>query len=695
MTFRARFLTLFSLVVLAGTGVLALGATRLAREQFARFDRERSDTLTAQFQLELARRGEEVSYAMQSLADAEGTLRMALDLSRTQADASIYANDARGLATSRQLDFLDVVAADGTLITSAQWTARSGYKNDWVATEQDWNQRGAFLQRVELPDGVDLGLLAVRVISVGQKNLYLIGGRRFDRAFLGSLAISAGTRALLYRYLEAGFVPEALAGADGPVNQPERFAPLIESAESRQGPSQQTIQWTADPASAEAFVALPLTGRQNERLGVVLVGSTQRQLVALMNSIRLAALFAAAFGILGGVFLSSWAAARVTKPVEKLTAAVRQVTAGNWATHIDIKAGSGAGDEAGQLARAFNQMTQRLSDERSRLVQTERVAAWRDVAQRLTQEVKQSLFPLEVTLGSLMRAREESSPRFGEILPESLAALRFELDQMKAAVMRFSEFSKMPQPRLKPMDVNELLRAVLTEFEPQFRVVGRPPITPELYLAQHLAKIQADADQLRKALENLFLHSIETMPAGGGLSVRTAQVQGVVRIEVSGAGTGSTAEQGSRPFSTFRSGQAPGAGLGLPTTQAIVSDHGGRFFAESVPGVGTTFRLEFAAYSDAIPPRPAAPPDVPRRARRREMPEIPQVEAEATAPVASPATTTLTSITTLTTTTAPVTALTTTAEPTTMTAPETTTTLTTTTTPEPEPALPEPSLKSD
>src|SRR5579862_4286751 len=132
MTFRAKFLTLFSLAVLAVTGVLAWGAAGLAREEFERFASERNAALSAQFQLELARRAEEVSFAMQGLADAEGTLRMALDLSRAQADASVYANDARGLATSRQLDFLDVVAGDGTLITSARWTARSGYKNDWV-----------------------------------------------------------------------------------------------------------------------------------------------------------------------------------------------------------------------------------------------------------------------------------------------------------------------------------------------------------------------------------------------------------------------------------------------------------------------------------------------------------------------------------------------------------------------------------
>src|SRR5579862_7181935 len=125
MTFRAKFLTLFSLAVLAVTAVLAWGASSLARQEFERFASERNDALSAQFQFELARRAEEVSYAMQGLADAEGTLRMAIELSRPQADPSIYASDARGLAAAHQLDFLDLVGADGALISSAQWPARS------------------------------------------------------------------------------------------------------------------------------------------------------------------------------------------------------------------------------------------------------------------------------------------------------------------------------------------------------------------------------------------------------------------------------------------------------------------------------------------------------------------------------------------------------------------------------------------
>ncbi len=636
MTFRARFFILFSLTVVVGAGALTWGATRLARREFEQFDRERSDTLAAQFQRELDQRRSEVNFAMQGLADAEGTLRMALDLSRAQGDPSVYANDARGLAAAHQLDFLDLVADDGTLISSAQWPSRSGYKNDWVATEQDWNQRGAFLQRVELPDGVDLGVLAVRVVSGGAKTLYLIGGRRLDRGFFDVIALPAGTSALLYRNIEAqaAFAPDALAAANGSVDQPERFATLIESAEKRQGPQRQTLQWTGDPASAESFVAFALAGRQNEPLAVVLLGSTQREIVALVNSIRLEGLLVAALGILCGVFLSSWVSARVAGPLERLAAGMREVTTGNWGARVNVR----ARDQAGQLARAFNDMTKHLSDERLRLVQTERVAAWREMAQRMTREVKQSLFPMEVSVGTLTRARENSSERFSDVFFESMATLRSELDQLKVAVTRFGEFAKMPPPRLKPVDVNELVRAALKAFEPQFRAVGRPPITPELYLENGVSKIQADEDLLRKALENLLAHSIDAMPTGGLLTIRTGQANGFVRIEVSGSGAGAVQLESARPRPFGASRMRPaaaGLGMGLPTTQAIVSDLGGRFFAEAVAGVGATFRLEFPAAAAVAPPA-IAHTERRRPETKRAMPEIPPVEVEAIAYPAEP-----------------------------------------------------------
>lgn len=281
MTLRGKLVFLFALTVAASTGVFAWSVTRSLHREFESSNRQRSDALARQFQHELRQAGDEVTNRVQGIADAESTLRMALDLNRPQADTSLYANDARGLATAHQLDFLELFTDDGTLISSVQSPDRVGAKSDWLTSQADWNRQGAFLRPVEQPDGVELGLEGVRTVRVGEKNLYIVGGQRVDREFLRGLALPPGMRALLYRNTETSFVPAALASADGPVADADRFAPLIDATRKQAGPVEQTIAWTADPASAETFATLPLNGRDGDLLGVLLLGSTQPDLMTL------------------------------------------------------------------------------------------------------------------------------------------------------------------------------------------------------------------------------------------------------------------------------------------------------------------------------------------------------------------------------------------------------------------------------
>src|SRR5262245_948656 len=98
MSLRIKIFLLPALAIAATAALVAFGAEEYARRQAQQAEQQRTQTLVAQFQRELAQRGDEVVRAVQSVADAEATLRMALDLTRPQADPSIYANDAHGLA---------------------------------------------------------------------------------------------------------------------------------------------------------------------------------------------------------------------------------------------------------------------------------------------------------------------------------------------------------------------------------------------------------------------------------------------------------------------------------------------------------------------------------------------------------------------------------------------------------------------
>lgn len=589
MSFRTKLMAFFVLTIVAAVTMVAWGVSVYTRAAFEEFDRQRTAALVAQFHREYAQRGEEIAHRIQGVADAEATLRMAMDLNRPQADASQYYNDAHGIAQSQQFDFMDIVADDGTLISSAEWPARFGYKIDWVSGEPDWNSKGAFLSRVEMPDSVDLGLLAVRSVRVGEKRLFLIGGQRLDQNFLASLVLPEGMRALLYRNLEQNFTPSELTDPRGAVSQPELFSSMIAEAQKNQRETLKTITSGTSPNTiSENFDAIPLAGRSGDLLGVLLVGSSRENLISMLNFIRILALMVGGGVIILGMVLGWWISARVTRPIEELAAGARDVAAGHWRAHVQVH----SRDEVGQLATAFNEMTRQLSEQREQLVQTERVAAWRELARRLAHELKNPLFPLQLTVENLQRAREQTSEQFDEVFFESTATLRAELENLKTIVSRFSDFAKMPTPEFEPVDLNDLVRSAIKLFEPQLAPVGRPPITPELYLDDKLPRPQADPILLRRAFENLILNSLDAMPAGGTLTIRTAHRDGAVRLEVTDTGEGLSPEECARLFTPYYTTKRHGTGLGLAIVQSVVSDHSGRIEVESAPGAGATFRIE-------------------------------------------------------------------------------------------------------
>jgi signal transduction histidine kinase len=432
---------------------------------------------------------------------------------------------------------------------------------------------------------------------VGEKKMYLIGGRKLDSDFLQALVIPAGMRVMLYRNLEAAFVPEALLDSEGAAAQPERFASLIGSMQKQGREGEYEIPGSGGD---QKFVALRLTGRSNEMLAVVLVGSAQDAVVKTSAYIRNAGLVIGAAGVLLALIFSWSLAASVSRPLERLEKAARELAAGDWKAKATVGA---ARNEAGRAVSAFNEMTAQLSAKRQGLLQAERVAAWRELARNFAVELKVPLFSLQLTLENLERAREKTPEKFEGIFVETMRMAHAEMDNLKEIVAHFSDFAKMRQPRMQAVNVNEVVRAAVKSFETAFHARGRPPVKPELVLDEDAEKIWADPELLYKGFENVIANSLNAMPMGGTLTVHTTQQNGMVRVEISDSGSGQDAEPTEAAIRY--AAKLEGAGLGLATIQTVVSDHGGRMSVEAIPGAGTAFRMEFP-----IAPTSVKAPDV-------------------------------------------------------------------------------------
>jgi HAMP domain-containing protein len=338
---------------------------------------------------------------------------------------------AQGEASGASLDFLDVVQPDLTIISSAHWPARFGYKNDWQIAPDDWRSADVFLARIPTPDGSAVGLIAVRSVSGGKA--LVAGGRRLTPELLKSLGIAPGMRALLW------VPPGEVIDAQGTVQDSHRLDPLIEAARRNNARTTSVVQWTADRSGAEGFAALPLM-RGGALTGVLLAGTSLREQTALERSILWTGVVVAGSGIVIGILLGWWTTERITKPVELLAAGARAVAGGDLSARVEVV----SHDEIGELARAFNRMTEQLLEQRDRAIQAERVAAWRELARRLAHELKNPLFPLQITIENLQRAR--GSADFDEVFDESTSTLLAELGNLKTIIGRFSDFAKCPRP---------------------------------------------------------------------------------------------------------------------------------------------------------------------------------------------------------------------------------------------------------
>jgi signal transduction histidine kinase len=610
MTFRRKLLLVFSVSVALSVAAVAWLVQEVTQKAFEETENQRTSQLVGQFEREFNRQGEEVTRRVENIAASETVNRMAAALNGSSADSAEHFDLAHSLAESHQLDFLELLDSRGMIVSSAQWPAKFGYPDSAFQILSSSVQQPALLKLEQLQDSTALGLFTVRTSHDREHPLYVVGGRRLDKAFLSTLNVAPEMRVLLYQNRDESFSADHLMNSSASsedARSAETLAPLIDAVRRGKQEMSMPIRWSSNRADEEIFHAIPLRGVGGDRplLGILLVGQSRRTYVELTRRIRDAALLAGAAGIVLALFLSGWAAARVTRPIEQLAGAAQSVAAGNWDTRVQVS----GHDEIAQLASSFNQMTTELLAQKERLVQAERVAAWRELARRLAHELKNPLFPLQLTVENLIRARTQSPEQFEEVFHESSQTLLTELANLKGIIGRFSEFSKMPQPQLQRVNVNELLRGVVQLFQAQFNVPGKPAIQCRLEVDESLGAIAADPELLHRAISNLVLNAMDAMPQGGSLSLLSRREPQKVVIEVADTGTGLTREECARIFTPYYTSKQHGSGLGLAIVQSVISDHGGTIAVRSEPGKGTVFVIE-------LPVRPELSDDIGERSRQ-------------------------------------------------------------------------------
>jgi signal transduction histidine kinase len=294
--------------------------------------------------------------------------------------------------------------------------------------------------------------------------------------------------------------------------------------------------------------------------------------------LRRATWLAALAGGLAAALLGVVVARHLTAPLRKMSAAATRIGRGDLDQHVPVA----SDDELGNLARAFNAMAtslQRLEESRRHLVA--------DIAHELGTPLAVLQANLEGMLDGVV-----------EVTPDRLAALHTQVRLLARLVEDLRDLSLAQAGKLvlkrAPVDVGAVVAEAVAVVGPHADEKG---VRLRTQVATGGPAVAADRDRLLQVVHNLLDNAIRHTPAGGTVTVGLETGRGEVRLSVRDTGPGIPPQELERVFDRFtrldpaRARGSGGAGLGLAIVRTLVEAHGGRVWATSRVGEGSTFTV--------------------------------------------------------------------------------------------------------
>lgn len=250
--------------------------------------------------------------------------------------------------------------------------------------------------------------------------------------------------------------------------------------------------------------------------------------------------------------------------------------------------------EISRLALSFRRLMDRLSEARSELARSERLATLGKVCLSVAHELRNPLSGIKMNVRVLKDELEPSRDNLSGV--ESI--LR-EIDRMELYLNELMSLSPDARPAPRALDYSEARLSDLSESVLEILSGKRhhAKITLKRDYPQQEPPLLVDSNQIRQAMMNLIVNAIEVMAGGGTLCVAVHCLPSAMAYSVSDTGKGVQCA-GADIFDAFVSGKPNGVGLGLYLCKQIVERHGGSIGYES-SDQGSVFRFELPR---TIPP---------------------------------------------------------------------------------------------
>jgi two-component system, NtrC family, sensor kinase len=357
----------------------------------------------------------------------------------------------------------------------------------------------------------------------------------------------------------------------------------------------------------------PLIDLEGNVIGALYVGMAEKPYLRIKNRLNLIYAGVLFFGSLAGIVFSWQIATRLARPISRLEALARRVTAGEREVEITVA----SRDEIGDLAGEFNQMTRALrqrEDEirelnrgleqkvvertaeleeknllllkaREDLSRAERLAAVGELAAGVAHEINNPMAIIRGNAELLQMALPAGHPSYDEV--DTIARQVGRVEKIVAGLLRFA---RQEQKQAGSVEINRLLDEVTGQLGHQVPLTG---VEVRKNYGAELPLLHGDPDQLRQVFTNLLLNGVQAMAGGGILTLSTAVDEnlGTCVVTIADTGCGIPAENLPQLFNPFFTTKSGGTGLGLSVSYGIVKEHGGMIEVMSQVGAGAAFKV--------------------------------------------------------------------------------------------------------
>jgi len=226
-------------------------------------------------------------------------------------------------------------------------------------------------------------------------------------------------------------------------------------------------------------------------------------------------------------------------------------------------------------------------DNLTQLIKAQKIAAWKEVAQRVAHEIKNPLTPIQLSAERIIKNLKKKEKNYDHVIKDGAKTIVDEARTIKSLVDEFSNFARMPAIKLEPADIHQIIEQTVTPFRGIFS-----DIEFELLFSTDVpSPVQIDPEQMKRVFINLIDNAIDAMNKKGRIKIQTIydKHQSSVKIEVSDSGPGIQLDDKERFFLPNFSTKKKGTGLGLAIVNRIINEHNGTIMVEENKPGGVRF----------------------------------------------------------------------------------------------------------